>query len=84
MCIYSEPYLKESERTKPAFGHLVPSLNVCVRARSAHTPMCLSVWITVDCLVAQGNSCYWGFLSKHVNKGEAPQSSLVCPLANEN
>lgn len=56
---------------------------MCVLARSACTPVCVCVWLTVDCLVAQGNSCYWGFLHQHVNKGEPPKSSPVCPPANE-
>lgn len=66
------------------FEHLVTSLYVCAHARSACTPVSLSVWLTEDCVVAQGNSCLWGFLCKHVNKGEPPKSSPVCPPANEN
>lgn len=69
---------------RPVFKHLVTSLYVCVRAQSACTPACLSVCLTADCVVAQGNSCRWGFLYEHVNKGEPPKSSPVCPPANEN
>lgn len=54
-------------------------LCICVCMVSLHP--CVSVRITKYCLVAKGNSCYWGFLYWHVNKGEPPRCSLVCPPA---
>lgn len=59
-------------------------IRVCACTISLHPRVCVSVWLTVDCLVAEGNSCYWGFLYEHVNKRKPPKSSPVCPPANEN
>lgn len=58
-------------------------MNVCLCVWSPCTPVCVSVSLTVARLVAHSNSCYLGFLYKHVNKGEPPKSFLVCVAANQ-
>lgn len=39
--------------------YLCMCARMCVCTLYSH--FCAPVWVTVGCLVAHGNSCYWGF-----------------------